>query len=131
MHKIDKTVISETRYIAVFEILLSVLMQAVFLVTGKWDYTVLLGNVYSAVIAVLNFLFMGIGIQKSLGKDENTAKAVLASSQRIRMFLLFIAAMIGALLPVFNIIAVLLPLLFPRLAVAARPIADRNKTDKR
>lgn len=54
MKKVDKTVLRETGYIALFVILLSVLMQAVFLIIGKWDYTVLLGNLLSAA-AVGNF----------------------------------------------------------------------------
>ena len=44
---------NETRYIAVWELILSAAMQAVFLVAGRWDYKVLLGNLLSAPFAVL------------------------------------------------------------------------------
>ena len=52
MSKIDETVKRESVYIAAFVGVLSVLMQAVFLVAGRWDYTVLCGNLLSAAAAV-------------------------------------------------------------------------------
>ena len=61
--KIDKTVIKETKYIASFVIIFSVLMQAVFLIIGKWDYTVLIGNLWGIIIAVGNFFVMGLFVQ--------------------------------------------------------------------
>ena len=48
MKRIDQTVLTETGYIAVWEVIFSVLMQAVFLIAGIWDYTVLLGNLLGA-----------------------------------------------------------------------------------
>lgn len=54
MIKPQKAVIDNTKYIAVVTAILSVLMQAVFIMFKKWDYTVLTGNVLSgSVIAVL------------------------------------------------------------------------------
>ena len=58
--KVDKTVAKETEYIAFFSVVLSVLMQAVFLIIGKWNYTVLLGNIWGIIIAVGNFFVMGL-----------------------------------------------------------------------
>jgi len=54
MKKVDKTVLNETKYIALWVFLFSILMQAVFLVIGKWDYAVLFGNLLSATFAVIN-----------------------------------------------------------------------------
>ena len=51
----DKVIKKETRFIAVWELILSAAMEAVFLIIGKWDYTVLLGNLLSGSVAVLNF----------------------------------------------------------------------------
>jgi hypothetical protein len=45
MKKIEPVVYKETLNIAIWTLILSAIMQAVFLVIGKWDYTVLLGNV--------------------------------------------------------------------------------------
>lgn len=126
MMRIDSTVCRETRYIAVFVLMLSFLMQAVFLIMGKWDYTVLLGNLLSGVAVVLNFLFMGIGIQKAVLKDEKDAKMAIRLSQSYRMLFMLVVIVIGVLAPCCNMWAVIIPVVFPRIAIALRPLTGRR-----
>ncbi len=121
MKKIDPTVLKETAYITVFTIIFSVLMQAVFLVLQKWDYTVLLGNLLGIVAVVSNFLLMGITVQNAVLKEEKDAKNLMKLSQTGRLFMMFVFALIGYLVPVFNAIAVVIPFLFPRIAIMFRP----------
>ena len=47
MTNLDPTVKKETKYIALWVIIFSMILQAIFLVIGKWNYTVLLGNLLS------------------------------------------------------------------------------------
>ena len=122
MKKIDKTVLKETLYVAVVTFLLSLLMQSVFLIIGKWDYTVLLGNLLGYSVAVGNFFLMGLTVQSALGKSEKEAKNTVRISQGLRFLLLIVVAAIGCIAPVFNIISVVIPYLFPRIAVAMRPL---------
>ena len=74
MKKIEPTIIKETLYILVCVVILSVLMEAVFLFIRRWDYTVLLGNLLTGFAVTLNFFLMGLGVQRALGKDEKEAK---------------------------------------------------------
>ena len=127
MKKIDPTIKKETLYITAFVIIFSVLMQSVFLIIGKWDVEVLFGNILGAVAAVGNFFLMGLTVQASLEKEEKEAKNIIKLSQSARLFLLFGVALAGYLIPVFNIIAVVIPFLFPRIAVMLRPLADKIK----
>ena len=127
MKKIDPTIKKETLYIAAFVIIFSVLMQSVFLIIGKWDVEVLFGIILGAVAAVGNFFLMGLTVQVSLEKEEKEAKNIIKFSQSARLFLLFGVALAGYLIPVFNIIAVVIPFLFPRIAVMLRPLADKIK----
>ncbi len=127
MTRVNDVVIKETKYIAYFVIVFSVIMESVFLVLQKWDYTVFLGNVLSATAVVLNFLFMGITVQKAVEKDEKDARNAMKASQSLRTLFLFVVALIGASVPVFNIWATLIPLIFPRIAVALRPLFDRKE----
>lgn len=123
MLKVNNTVIKETQYIAVFSIVLSLLMQAVFLIVlRRFDYTVVLGNILGLLIAVGNFFFLGLGVQKAVEKDEKGAKSVLRFSQTIRFFAIFAIAAIGVLLDCFNDIAVIVPIFFPRIAIAAKSL---------
>lgn len=127
MKKIDETIKKETTYIFAITVILSVLMQSVFLVVGKWDYTVLLGNLLGITAAVGNFFVMGINIQSALGREEKEAKNLIKLSQTLRMLALFVIAMIGYLVPVFNIVAVIIPYLFPRIAVSLRPLFIKER----
>lgn len=122
MKKIDPTVLRETAYIAAFVSVFSVLMQAVFLLIGKWDYTVLLGNLLGALMAVLNFFVMGLAIQAALGKEEKEIRSRMRASQALRMVALFAVTALGVWLPCFHSLAVVIPLLFPRIALAFRPL---------
>lgn len=126
MKKIDPVVVKETIYIAVSSLILSALLQAIFLIIGKWDYTILLGNILGYVAAVGNFLTMGLSVQKAVEMNEKDAKARMKASQSFRMLFLFIIAVIGYAVPVFNTIAVVIPLLFPRVAILLRPLFNKK-----
>lgn len=126
MTKLDPTVKKETGYIFVFSLLCSMLLQAVFLLIGKWDYTVLLGNLLGLIAAVGNFLLLGITVQNALGKEKKEAGDHMKLSQRLRTLMLFAVALIGYLIPVFNIVALVIPYLFPRIAIALRPVLKKD-----
>lgn len=102
------------------------LMQSVFFLAHKWDYTVLTGNLLSGAIAVANFLLMGITVQSAVTKEEKEARGTIRISQIYRLLLTFAALVIGVALPCFNTIAVILPIFFPRIAIAFRPLFDRK-----
>ena len=126
MKKIDETVLKETKYIAAWIFIFSVLMQAVFLVISEWNYTVLLGNILSAVFSVLNFFLMGLTVQKTLDKDEKEAKTLVKVSQLYRSLMILVVTVIGVALPCFNTVAVIVPVFFPRIAIAMRPLFDKK-----
>ncbi len=122
MKKVDKTVLKETKYIASFVLIFSVLTQAVFLIIGKWDYTVLLGNVLSGIAAILNFFLMGMSVQAAVDKDDKQARNTMKISQSLRTLMLFTVAAVGVLLSCFNTATSLIPLFFPRIAIAFKPL---------
>jgi hypothetical protein len=126
MKNIDPVVKKETIYIALFSFILSVLLQAIFLIIGKWNYTILLGNILGYIAAVGNFLIMGLSVQKAVQMDEKDAKAKMKVSQSFRMLFLFVIAVIGYAVPVFNTISVVIPFLFPRVAIALRPLFNKK-----
>lgn len=126
MKALDLTVKRETAYILTISLLCSMLLQAVFLIIGQWDYTVLLGNVVGLAAAVGNFLLLGITVQNALGKDEKEARDRMRLSHMLRTLMLFIVALIGYLVPVFHILALVIPYLFPRIAIALRPVFKKD-----
>lgn len=125
--KVDPVVMKETKFIALVALILSVLMQAVFLIIGKWDYTVLLGNLYGAVIAVANFFFMGLTVQKCVSLEPEEAKKKMKLSQQLRLLMLLVLCVIGAALDCFHTIAMLIPQFFPRIGVTIRGLTMKEK----
>ena len=121
-------ILKETKFIFVWEITLSLPMQALFFILGEWDYTVLLGNTLSGVVAVLNFFLMGIAVRKAIGAKENDARKVITASRLIRLFMILILLIIGVTISAFHFWAMIPPLLFPRIAIAFRPLFDKKKT---
>jgi len=126
---IDKTVLKETKYIAFFVLIFSVFMQSVFLILSKWDYTVLLGNLWGIIIAVGNFFVMGLFVQKAVTQDEKGARQTVKASQSLRFAATFLLSVIGILIfkQTYARVAILVPLIFPRIAIMIRPLIDKNK----
>ena len=126
MQAIDPVARKETKYIALWALVFSAIMQAVFLVIGAWDYTVILGNLLGYAAIVLNYFGIGLTVQKALEKDEKDAKQTMKLSNTVRMLFLFCVAVIGVTVPVFHMIVVLIPLLFPRIAIALRMLGNKK-----
>ena len=126
MQKIDQVVLRETKLMALWVLILSAILQSIFLVIGAWDYRVLLGNLLSGVAVILNFLAMGITVQNAIQKEEKDAKQSMRASGLIRLFVLFIVGIVGVLVPIFSTWTVIIPLFFPRLIITLRPLWDKS-----
>lgn len=127
MKKTDPTVRRETLFVAAVTGILSLLMQAVFLILRCWDVTVLTGNLLGAGAGILNFYLMGRTVQKAVDQEPKQAATTMRLSQGLRLLMLFLIALAGVLLPWTNTVAVLIPLFFPRIAVMLRPMLGKRK----
>ena len=112
---VDETVRKDTLFIAGVTLVCSALMQSVFLIIGQWDYTVLLGNLLGAALAVGSFFLLGLTVQKVITLPEDEAKAKIKVSQQLRLLMQVIGCALAGALPCFHLIATLIPLLFPRI----------------
>ena len=126
MKKIDPTVIAETRYIAAFVAVLSLLMEGVFLVLGKWDYTVLLGNLLTGSVSILNFFLLGVTVTKAMTKDEKDMGSFMKLSKTYRSLMILAVAGVGLGFKCFNDVAVIVPLFFPQIGIYARGLKLRR-----
>ena len=127
MGKLDPTVRKETEYIAVWTLALSLGMEAVFLALRAWSFPVLAGNLAGAAAAVGNYLLLGITVAKAVSGPADQAARKIRASMTLR--LLGMAAVCALAVGVLhtNVYATLLPLLFPRVGIAFRPLADRKR----
>lgn len=130
MAKVNEVVRRETGYIALWVLVFSGLMQAVFLIGGWWTLSALWGNLLGGAAAVGNFFAMGLTVQRAVEQENKRAAAMMKLSQTLRMLALFLITMVGVLLPqAFSLWTVLIPLIFPRVAIALRPLFDKKSKE--
>jgi hypothetical protein len=111
----------ETKKVAIYTGTGVVLMWVVFLVLHlifpenvPFDYTVILGGIGGGLIAVLNFLLMGVTVQKvAADPDEDHARLQMKSSYTRRSMLQLLWGVLAITLPCFQFVAGIVPLLFP------------------
>ena len=128
MAGLDPAVRKETTYVALWTLLLSLIMEAVFLIFGWWDLSVLLGNLGGAAVAVGNFFLLGWTVSRALnsGKPEEAARKVkMTASLRLIGMGAACALLVGVAKT--NVFATIIPLLFPRIGIMFRPLIDRKR----
>jgi hypothetical protein len=128
----DPAVKKETGYIAAWVILLSLILEAVFLLIRKWDLSVLFGNIGGAAAAIGNFFLMALiatrAVERAVekGKPEEAAARVKATATVRLLGCLGLCVILVAVFKT-NVYATLIPLLFPRIGIAFRPMIDRKR----
>ncbi len=124
----DPAVKKETGYIVLWVVLLSLIMEAVFLIIGKWDLPVLFGNLGGAAVAAGSFFLLAVTVSRAVasGKPEQASQRVKASAG---LRLIGSGAAVALLIGVAgtNVFATLIPLLFPRIGLFFRPAIDRRR----
>ena len=130
--KIEPAVKLESKRIAIGVLAMSVIMEIVFVVLGRSDYIVLLGNLLGGGWAILNFFLMALAVQKSVKKElPQEAKLVLQNSYTKRLLFSVAILLIGIKVEYFNWISVVIPLIFPRITIAIikLPIFQRKEEE--
>ncbi len=128
MLKMDPVVRKETAYIAAWVLALSPIMEAVFLILGKWNLSVLLGNLAGAVMAIGNYVLLGRMVTRAVASgDPKRAARMVSTSRTVR--LLGMAGVCALCVGVLKTdpFATLIPLLFPRIGLAFRPMVDKKR----
>ncbi len=112
----------ETKHVATYTAVGVVAMWVVFLILhlcipGKvpFDYRVILGGIGGGAVAVLNFLWMGLMVQKAAAKadDGDAVKALVRGSYSQRMLFQMVWVIVAIVVPCFQFVAGIVPLLFP------------------
>lgn len=157
MIKLQETVKRETLRVAAGTAVLTVLMVAVFLLLGFFDWSVLLGAVYGCFFAVLNFFLMALSVQKAaesmngvqLPPEEETtegenqgeapekplspqatrAKSRMQLSYMGRMLMVVVMAVVALNVSWLNPVAAIMPQLFPRLAIQLLTVGQKKRKE--
>lgn len=135
--KLQPAVKKETAYIAAATLAGSAVMVVVFAILhaafpgwAPFDLTVFTGAAGGSIVAVANFLWMGITVQKITAMDEtdgDRAKNTMALSLRFRMLMQIIWVIIAVTVPFINMVSGIVPLFIPGTAIKLRGIAEAGR----
>ena len=107
--------------VALCEVLGVGAMIGIFALLGYFDYTVALGGLVGGLVAFLNFFFMVIGLtaaaDRAKNQDAKGGKGLVKGSYMIRTLIMFVVLFACAKSGHFNVIALVVPLLFVRPAL--------------
>ena len=113
-----KYVFSQVSTVLIGELLLSALMVGVFAVLGYFDLSVVYGAAAGALIATINHLVLVLGVMAASEKAENQdvkgGQALVQMSYFGRTIGLFLILVLCAKTGIFNLIALVIPLVFTR-----------------
>ena len=119
-----KIVYRETGIVAIGVVVCTAVMMLVYALLGRFDLSVLWGSLAGAVLSIGNFFFMAVGASLAADKAENQdvkgGSLLVRNSYMVRLLILLIVLIACAKSGVFNLIALVIPLLFvrPTLTVA-------------
>lgn len=121
--KINSTVKKETAFVLGFTFVLCAILQSVYLICGFFSPRALAATAVAWLLSGANFLLMGLTVQKALEDTEENAKKRMKASQSMRSLMMLVVLVVsilllGSELPI--ILALLIPLLFPRVALSLR-----------
>ncbi|MCI7096871.1 MAG: ATP synthase subunit I [Clostridiales bacterium] len=113
-----KLVFSQTLVVLAGEIFLSAVMVGIFALAGHFDRSVLLGAVVGALLAAANFFLMALSADCAADKAEKQnvkgGQALIQLSYIGRLIGLFLVLVLCALTKIFNLFALVIPLVFTR-----------------
>ena len=113
----------EAGYIAAGTVVLSALVQIVWAVFFKYDLSVFLGGLWGGTFAVVNFVLMGLTVQKvARESDQLAAKRRMQSSYQMRMILIILATVLAIIVPGISWVMAVISLFFPRLTILVMPL---------
>ena len=125
--KLDPAVKKESAFIALSTLVGAVLVQLVFLLLGRWDFSVLLGGIIGWAIAAANFFFMSVTVQRAVASgDEVRAKQMMSLSYTVRTFILLGVIALSLLLDAIHWIPVVAAVFFPRIAIFIRQLLEKQ-----
>lgn len=125
-----KIVFQETAVVAAGEAICTAAMVGVFALLGYYDTEVLWGGIVGAFIAVLNFFLMAMGtcIAADKAEAQNVAEGqkLIQLSYMGRMIGLLVILVICAKTGIFNLLALVIPLVFVRPVLTVAEIINKK-----
>lgn len=125
-----KYVLQQTALVAAGQAVCTAVMIGVFALIGRFDLSVLWGGIAGAVLATANFFFMSLfasaAADKAEAQDVAGGQKLIQLSYLGRLLVLFLALVLCAKSGVFNLIALVIPLVFTRPILTAAEFVKKK-----
>lgn len=125
--KLEPDVRKQLLQVILGTLILSLVMELVFVVIGKWSPMVLFGNLCGAGAAILDFWLLCLTCQRAVMMKKEDAMKSVRSSKSLRMLLMLAVCILPIALFHVNVYATVIPLLFPQLILKAMNIRAKNE----
>ena len=129
-----KFVISQAVTVLLGELVLSALMVGIFALLGCFDLRVVYGAAAGSLIATLNHVLLMLGVlaasSKAEKQDVKGGQMLVQMSYMGRLIGLFLILVICAKSGIFNLIALVLPLVFTRPVLTAAEFIHKKGGDE-
>lgn len=113
-----KLVLKETAFIAAGEAACVAVMYLIYFLIGKFGFSVLLGGLVGLLLATGNFFALAVAAtlaaDRAQAQDVEGGQKLMRSSYPLRLLALAVILFLCARSGVFDVIALVLPLLFVR-----------------
>lgn len=113
-----KYIVSQVLWILLGELALSAVMVGIFALLGYYDTGVLLGAAAGSLLATFNHLLLVLGVlaasRRAEQQDAKGGQMLITLSYMGRLLLLFLILVLCAKSELFNLLALVIPLLFTR-----------------
>ncbi len=113
-----KIVFRETAVVALGVVICTAVMYGIYFLLSLFSVKVLLGGIIGSLLAIANFFFMAVGTALAADKAEQQnvkgGQGVIQMSMLIRYVLLFVILFACGRSGYFDLIALVLPLVFVR-----------------
>lgn len=130
--KVQQATKRETLHITVGVLELSAVMNLVFTCLGRWDVSVLWGNLLGGGVAILNFFALGLTVQRmAADPNEKRGKLTMQLSYTLRMLFTLFVIVLAIKLPGVSWPAAVIPLFFPRLTILGMQLLGMYKPPKK
>lgn len=124
---LSEAVVYELKRMAIGLLIAAAVSFAVFCFIFGYENSILLGTLFGAAVAFLNYFFLAVYIERSVKKKKNAALSAMGGGYFLRMF--FIAVMIYLAIKsnYINHWAMIVPLVFPRIIIMILSAMDSRK----
>ncbi len=120
----------ELRRISVGVIAGSAVMLGIMAVCGRFAWAAVWGALLGAAVAIGNFCYLAVSVQKAAAAEADRARLIMRSSYTARMLITLAAVGLGLALDVLDWLAVLIPILLPRATILVLQLTGAYRPDK-